>query len=153
MPKHPFLYVMKTADLIFDFLHFIIHFNQLVSRTGKFLADFFISGHLLDSFFVPKLMFQSCPEIHGICADLDFCTHGDFSLGEKDGNLHNHVVTAVTVGLWVFDIVFDLNDGDIILAGEKVGDGVDIVDKGTDYTDSGHIIQVCSDIFISEIIS
>ena len=63
------------------------------------------------------------------------------------------MIAAVTVWLGIFDIVFYLNDGDVILLGDKVCNGVDIINKSTDNTDTGYVIELVLDIFGSEVIA
>ena len=46
-----------------------------------------------------------------------------------------------------------MNDGNVILFGDQVCNGVDIIDKGTDNTDAGHIIQLILNILRSKLIA
>lgn len=106
---------MELSDLVFDPLHFVIHIDHSAGAVQQLIADILITVHFFDILLVTQLMLQSCPEIHTVGTDLDFCTHGSFSLGEEYGDFHDHVITAVAVWLWIFDIVFYLDDGNVIL--------------------------------------
>lgn len=144
---------MELSDLVFDPLHFVIHIDHSAGAVQQLIADILITVHLFDILLVTQLMLQSCPEIHTVGTDLDFCTHGSFSLGEEYGDFHDHVITAVAVWLWIFDIVFYLDDGNVILPGDQVCNSVDIIDKGTDNTDACHVIQLILNILRSKLIA
>ena len=144
---------MELSDLVFDPLHFVIHIDHSAGAVQQLIADFLITVHFFDILFVTQLLFQSSPEIHSIGTDLDFRTHGSFSLGEEHRNLHDHVIAAVAVWFWIFDIVLYLNDCNVILFGDQVCNGVEIFDKGTDNTDAGHIIQLILNILRSKLIA
>ena len=98
-------------------------------------------------------MFQGSPEIHTIGTNLDFRTHGCFSLGEEHRNFHDYVVAAVTVWFGIFDIVFYFDDGDVVLFGNEIRNGVDIINKSTDNTDTGYVIELVLDILGSEVVT
>ena len=51
------------------------------------------------------------------------------------------MITAIAVWLWIFDVILDGDDGDVILADQHVSDSIDVIDKGTDDADSGYIVQ------------
>ena len=144
---------MELSDLVFDPLHFVIHIDHSAGAVQQFIADILITVHFFDILLVTQLMLQSCPEIHTVGTDLDLCTHGSFSLGEEYGDFHDHVITAVAVWLWIFDIVLYLDDGNVILPGDQVCNSVDIIDKGTDNTDACHVIQLILNILRSKLIA
>ena len=105
---------MKYSDLIFNSLHLIICFDHCLCRQKQLFADLLISRQILNPFFVTKLMLQRCPEIHSIGTDLQLHPHRCFALGKENRDFHDHMITAVAVWLGIFDIVFDLDDLDII---------------------------------------
>ncbi len=71
---------------------------------------------------------------------LHLSPHGCLSLSEENGNLHDHVIASVAVGLGIQDVILDAEDFDIVLFRQKIGNCVDIVYKGADNADSGHIV-------------
>ena len=60
---------------------------------------------------------------------------------------YDQMKTTVTIWLWMADIVFCLNQSNVILTDELLCNGVDVIDKGTDNTESRNIIQIIYDIF------
>ena len=59
--------------------------------------------------FVPDFMFQAGPAIHGNGAELYFYLHHSFFVVKKDRNLNNQVQTAITVFLWICNIIFSFD--------------------------------------------
>lgn len=137
---------MELSDLILDPLHLIIHVDDSSGAVEKFITDFFISIHFFDILLITKLMLQCGPEIHAVGTDLDLGSHRCFSFGEKYGDFYDHVIAAVAVGLWIFDVIFYLDNSDIVLFGDQIRNGVDIIDKSAHNPDAGYIIQLILDI-------
>ena len=137
---------MELSDLILDPLHLIIHVDDSSGAVEKFITDFFISIHFFDILLITKLMLQCGPEIHAVGTDLDLGSHRCFSFGEKYGDFYDHVIAAVAVGLWIFDVIFYLDNSDIVLLGDQIRNGVDIIDKSAHNPDAGYIIQLILDI-------
>ena len=73
--------------------------------------------------------------------------HIDGSFMEWDYKITDQMKTAVTVWLWVTDIVFCFDQSNVILTDELLCNGVDVIDKGTDDTKPCNIIQIIYDIF------
>lgn len=63
------------------------------------------------------------------------------------------MVAAVTVWFGIFDIVFYFDDGDVVLFGNEIRNGVDIINKSTDNTDTGYVIELVLDILGSEVVT
>lgn len=55
--------------------------------------------------------------------------------------------------VWDFDIVFYFDDGDVVLFGNEIRNGVDIINKSTDNTDTGYVIELVLDILGSEVVT
>ena len=90
-------------------------------------------------------MLEARPKIHGDRAELDLDAHGALPVRKKDGDLHDHVIAAVAVLLGFADVVLDLKHGDVVLAGEHLGDRVDVVDERADDAHARHVVQVLFD--------
>ena len=133
---------MKNTYFIFDPLHFIFSFNDCLCRHQKFVTDLIVARQVLDSFLVAELMLQGCPKVHTICADLNFHTHRCFSFGEKYRYLHDHMITPISIIFRIFDVILDFYYFNIILLSNKVCNRVNIIDKCTDYTHAGNIVQL-----------
>ena len=65
--------------------------------------------------FVPELMFQTGPEVHGDGSQLNLHLCHPFSVLQMDGNGNNQMKTAVTIGLEICDVVLFLKQNDIVL--------------------------------------
>ena len=91
-------------------------------------------------------MLQTCPEIHCDRADLHLHFHVTGLVREKDRHTDDHVVTTVTVGLGVLDIILKIQDRDVILLCQRMRQPIDIVHIGADHTDACHIMQMLIDI-------
>ena len=72
-------------------------------------------------------MLQARPEIHGDGSDLNLHPHPLLPVGKEDGNLHDHVIAPVSILLRMADIVLDGDDMHVVLTGQHVGYGVDII--------------------------
>ena len=91
---------------------------------------------------VLHLVLKTGPEVHGNGADLHL--HLDLPLlpGEEHRDADDQVQAAVTVGLGVLDIILFLHQGDIILAGERIGQGIDVIHIGADHPDAGQVMDL-----------
>lgn len=69
---------MELSDLVFDPLHFVIHIDHSAGAVQQLIADILITVHFFDILLVTQLMLQSCPEIHTVGTDLDFCHAWEF---------------------------------------------------------------------------
>ena len=65
---------------------------------GDFIGVFY-------GFFVFNMVFKARPKIHCHCPYLNLDLHNLFFVGEKYRNTDYHVIAAVAVLLWVFDVV------------------------------------------------
>lgn len=126
---------MELSDLVFDPLHFVIHIDHSAGAVQQFIADFLITVHFFDILLVTQLCSRVAQKSIPLVRIWISARMGVF-LGEEYGDFHNHVITAVAVWFWIFDIVLYLNDGNVILPGDQVCNGVDIIDKSTDNTDA-----------------
>ena len=52
------------------------------------------------------------------------------------------MIAAVAVGLGMLDIILDGDNRNVILADQHIGNGINIINKGTDYADSCNVIQI-----------
>ena len=87
-------------------------------------------------------MIQTGPEIHSNGADLNLYADKTLGIRKKYGNLHDHVIAAVAVGLWIFDIILYRDHLYIILAHQHLCHFVNIIHKRADNPYSRHVIQV-----------
>ena len=130
-----------SATFIFDAFsnleHMLVGGCNDVCTLAQVLAD--LIGNVSDVFFVFELVVQTCPEIHSDGPDLDFHTEIFLFLGEEDRDLDDQMVTAVAVRLWIFDVIFYLDNSDIVLLGDQIRNGVDIIDKSAHNPDAGYI--------------
>ncbi len=60
------------------------------------------------------------------------------------------MVTAVSVGLRMLDIIFLFEHRDIILLGQRLSKHIDIIHIRTDHTYAGHIEQIILNILQRE---
>ena len=86
-------------------------------------------------------MIHAGPEIHSYGADLYLHTHIFLLLGEKYRNFHNQMQAPVAVGLWILNIILLPDKRNIILLEQHVRNGINIINKRTDYPDTGYVIQ------------
>ena len=99
--------------------------------------------------FVSDFMFQAGPAIHGNGAKLYFDLHHPFFVMKKDRNLNNQVQTAITVFLWICNIIFSFDKNNIILLQEYISQHIDIGNVGTDDPNTSNIINVAVIVFRS----
>ena len=98
-------------------------------------------------------MLQTGPEVHGNGTYLDLRPHGSLSLGEEYRDFYDHVVAAVAVALGILDIILYAQHGDIVLVGQQFCHDIDIVDKGTDHTYTGHIVELLLNVLFGKVVS
>ena len=101
--------LISSADqLITNFLHPVIQLSTLGGTRQKLLLQL-LCLICRDIFFIAKLMFQTCPEIHGNSSKLDFHIYHFFVFLQKDRHLHDQMQASVTTGFWIFYIIFFLD--------------------------------------------
>ncbi len=121
--------LISSADqLITNFLHPVIHLSTLGGTRQKLLLQL-LCLICRDIFFIAKLMFQTCPEIHGDSSKLDFHIYHFFVFLQKDRHLHDQMQASVTTGFWIFYIIFFLDQYNIILTQKAVCQLIDILGK------------------------
>ena len=127
-----------------DLLHGLIYM-------GNFVCALLQPGdHLLRMvhiFLVLDLMFQTCPEVHSDGSDLHLRLYFLCGLGKKDGNAYDQMKTAVAVGLGILDIVFSLDQPNIVLLGQGIGQKINIVNIRTYHSYPCNVIQIIFYIF------
>ena len=87
-------------------------------------------------------MLEARPEIHRDRAQLKLDAHRDRALGQKDRHLKDQMQAAVAVRLGIGNVVFLLDQRQVVLPHEHVRYRVNILDKRTDYTDTANIVQI-----------
>ena len=87
-------------------------------------------------------MLQARPEVHRDRAQLQFDAHGLRALRQEDRHLQNQVQAAVAIGLWGLDIVFFLDQRQVVLPHEHIRNRIDILDERADHADAADIVQI-----------
>ena len=131
-------------------------FGGTIVSNGDIGAVFQISRNLLGMFhvlFIAQLVIQTCPEVHGNRTDLDLDLHRLFTVGEEDRNLQDQVQAAITVFLWILNIIFGLDQSHIILLGQHLCHFINVINKRTDHSDACNIMQILNDAFQRNIIT
>ena len=134
-----------AGDLAADVLHFHVQFGA----GGGALEEFFDEAVVdvgRELFFVFELVLQAGPEVHGDGAQLDFDFHVAFFVLEEDRHGNDQVETAVAVRLRVLDVVFAVDELDVVLLQDAVGDGVDVLREAADDTDPGDVFDFILDV-------
>ena len=96
--------------------------------------------------FVPDFVLGAGPQIHGQGAQLHLHLHGLLLVVQENRHRDNQVQTPVAIGLGILEIVLALNQGDIVLAQEALGQHVDIRLKGAHHPHAGNVVDVGLDI-------
>ena len=140
--------LISSADqLITNFLHPVIQLSTLGGTRQKLLLQL-LCLICRDIFFIAKLMFQTCPEIHGDSSKLDFHIYHFFVFLQKDRHLHDQMQASVTTGFWIFYIIFFLDQYNIILAQkavcqlEKLGLIYPVKGRGNFVADSSQVQKI-----------
>ena len=106
-------------------------------------------GILLGEFavgFIPQLVLQTGPHIHGDGAELDLHRQDHGALADDEGHVDDQVQAAVTGVLGLLDIVHLAEDGVGLAAGEQGAQVVDIIQIVADDADTGHVLDVGVDV-------
>ena len=98
-------------------------------------------------------MFQTGPEIHGNGTDLNLHLGLHRSICEIDRHSYYHMITFVSVGLGVFDIVLYMKDGHIPLIRYHAGYLVDIRRERTYNPDTRNIAEALHHILNGYLVS
>ena len=78
---------------------------------------------------------------------------GVFPSAKNTGISTISVVAAVAVALGILDIILYAQHGDIVLVGQQFCHDIDIVDKGTDHTYTGHIVELLLNVLFGKVVS
>ncbi len=130
---------VKASNLFGKLLHPFVGLSNNVRALLQFVNH---AVRHLAAGFVVDLMLQAGPEVHRDGSQLHFHPHHLFSVGEKDRNLQHQMVAAVAVGLGVFDVVLFFDDYQIVLTGQHLSHGVDVLDEGADDPDARNVVEV-----------
>ena len=149
---HPLLKVDGVVDVgcvAGDLAADVLHFHVQLGAGSRALEEFFdeavvdVRGQF---FFVFELVLQAGPEVHGDGAQLDFDLHVALFVLQEDRHGNDQVETAVAVRLRVLDVVFAVDELDVVLLQDAVGDGVDVLREAADDTDSGDVLDFILDV-------
>ena len=141
------LYIGSVAFKdIFYVLHTAVPLSTLVSALFQVIGEQvqLVWGQVL---FVAQLMLKACPEVHGDGAELHLSLHKALLVLKENGHSHDKVETSVPVGLGVLYVVLFLDESNVVLLKEAVGEAVDVLDEGTDYPYAGNIAYITLDSF------
>ena len=109
-------------------------FGAVFQSVLQFLRD-------VAAVFIPQGMFRRCPEIHGIGANLDFRRHSLFPQCRKEGITDDHMITAVTAGLCVGDVIPLLDNSHIFALAHHFNDLGNVLHKLTKDTNPRNILN------------
>ena len=129
----PFLFfISAVGDHVPDILHPFVQSCTLARAVIKLLLNelFLIGRNVL---FITELMLQACPEIHGNGPKLYLHIDKFLRLLEDDRHLDDKMKTPVSAGLWLLDVIFFLNQNDVILSQKAFCDLINILREGTDH--------------------
>ena len=92
--------------------------------------------------FIAQLVLQAGPEIHRHRANLQLDAYRLRAFREENRHLEDQMQAAVAVRLGIGNVVFLLDQRQVVLPHEHVRYRVNILDKRTDYTDTANIVQI-----------
>ena len=95
-------------------------------------------------------MLQGRPEVHCDGAYLNLHVDKLLFFGEVHRSLDNQVQTAVAVWLGVLYVVLALDELHVVLRGQEVRHGVDIVDVVAHYADACDVVQLALCVIAAE---
>ena len=95
-------------------------------------------------------MLQACPEIHCNRTNLNLNLCVDNIICQKNRDGYDHMITHVSVWLWICDIILYTENRNVILIGNRRSNPVNIRRKRTDNADTGYVIHIFDDVLHSQ---
>ena len=91
-------------------------------------------------------MFQAGPEVHGDGAQLHLDGNEFLLVKKVHGNAYDNVQATIAVQLRIVDVIFDLDDLQVILFLQQLQQVVHVVDVRADHAHAGHVHDVALEV-------
>ena len=144
-----YILVFRGFALV-DVLHLPVHLVDGVAAQAKAVA---LLRAPVTVGFIPQLVLQAGPHIHGDGAQLDLHRQLQRPLRDDNGHLHDQVQAAVAGFLGGLDIVRFADHAEGLGPGQQAAEIVDIVQVVADDPHARHVLDVGVDIVDGQVIA
>ena len=103
--------------------------------------------------FIPQLMLQTGPHIHGNGTQLDLHRQMQRPLGDDDGYVDDQVQTAIAGFLGLLDVVHLPQHLEGFGSGQQAAEIVDVIQIVADDPDTGYVLYVGIDIVDGDVVA